>query len=78
MELSVTIADNWKLLTSVSSSLNPTWLNYDFQRNEMKTVAKMLIPWRYMWMVRHPFSFLFQTRNQDQDFIEIRILMKLS
>ena len=31
MELFVTIVDSWKLLTSVSSSLEPTWLNYDIQ-----------------------------------------------
>ena len=34
MELCVTIADSWKLLTSVSSSLDPPWLNYDIQRAE--------------------------------------------
>ena len=34
IELFVIIADNWKLLTSVSSSLDPPWLNYDIQRTE--------------------------------------------
>ena len=34
IDLFVTIVDNWKLLTSVSSSLEPTWLNYDFLRTE--------------------------------------------
>ena len=34
MELFVLIVDKWKLLTSVSSSLDPTWLNYDFQRTQ--------------------------------------------
>ena len=34
MEPFVTIIDNWKLLTSVGSSLDPLWLNYDFQRTE--------------------------------------------
>ena len=34
MEPFVTIFDNWKLLTSVASSLGPPWLNYDFQRTE--------------------------------------------
>ena len=33
-EFFVTIVGNWKLLTSFSSSLDPTWLNYDFQRTE--------------------------------------------
>ena len=32
--LFVIIADSWKLLTSISSSLDPPWLNYDFQRTE--------------------------------------------
>ena len=31
-ELSVTIVDRWKLLISLSSSLDPPWLNYDIQR----------------------------------------------
>ena len=34
IELFVIIVDSWKLLTSVSSSLDPPWLNYDFQRTE--------------------------------------------
>ena len=34
MELFVTIICNWKLLTSVGSSLASPWLNYDFQRTE--------------------------------------------
>ena len=34
MEPFVTTFDNWKLLTSVASSLDPPWLNYDFQRTE--------------------------------------------
>ena len=32
LELFVTIFDNWKLLTSIASSLNPPRLNYDIQR----------------------------------------------
>ena len=32
--LSVIIVDSWKLSTSVSSSLDPPWLNYDIQRTE--------------------------------------------
>ena len=32
--LFVIIVDSWKLSTSVSSSLNPPWLNYDIQRTE--------------------------------------------
>ena len=34
IELFVIIVDSWKLLTSVSSSLDPPWLNYDIQRIE--------------------------------------------
>ena len=34
IELFVTIVDSRKLLTSVGSSLNPLWLNYDFQKTE--------------------------------------------
>ena len=34
IELFVIIVDSWKLLTSVSSSLDPHWLNYNFQRTE--------------------------------------------
>ena len=34
IELFVIIVDSWKLLTSVSSSLDPPWLNYDIQRTE--------------------------------------------
>ena len=34
MELIVTIIDSWKLLTSAASSLDPSWLNYGFQRTE--------------------------------------------
>ena len=34
MKLFVTMANSWKLLTSVSSSLDPSWLNFDFQRTE--------------------------------------------
>ena len=34
IELFVIIVDSWKLLTSVSSSLDPPWINYDFQRTE--------------------------------------------
>ena len=34
MELFVTIVNSWKLLTCVASSLDPPWLNYDFQRTE--------------------------------------------
>ena len=34
MRLFVTIVDSWNLLTSVSSSLEPTWLNYDIQITE--------------------------------------------
>ena len=34
IELFVIIVDSWKLLTSVSSSLDPTWLNNDIQRTE--------------------------------------------
>ena len=34
MQLFVTIVENWKLLTSVSGSLDPTWLKYVFQRAE--------------------------------------------
>ena len=34
IELFVIIVDSWKLLTSVSSSLDPPWLNYDLQRTE--------------------------------------------
>ena len=33
-ELFVIIVDSWKLLTSVSSSLDSPWLNYEFQRTE--------------------------------------------
>ena len=33
-ELFVIIVGSWKLLTSVSSSLDPPWLNYDIQRTE--------------------------------------------
>ena len=33
-ELLVIIVGSWKLLTSVSSSLDPPWLNYDIQRTE--------------------------------------------
>ena len=68
MELFVTIIDNWKLLDSVSDSLDPIWLNYSFQRTED---AQMLIPCLYMWMARDPFLFLFQTQ------ITIRISLKL-
>ena len=34
IEIFVIVADSLKLLTSVSSSLDPPWLNYDFQRTE--------------------------------------------
>ena len=34
IELFVTIVDSGKLLTSVSSSLDPPWLNFDFQRTQ--------------------------------------------
>ena len=34
IELLPIIVDSWKLLTSVSSSLDPPWLNYDIQRIE--------------------------------------------
>ena len=34
IELFVIIVDSWKLSTSVSSSLDPPWLNFDFQRTE--------------------------------------------
>ena len=34
IELFVIIVDSWKLLTSVSSSLDPSSLNYDIQRTE--------------------------------------------
>ena len=34
IELFVIIVDSWKLLTSVSISLDPPWLNYDIQRTE--------------------------------------------
>ena len=34
MEFFVTIMVNWKLLTSVGSSLDPSWLYYDFQKTE--------------------------------------------
>ena len=34
MELFVTIFNSWKLLTSVASSQDLPWLNYDFQRTE--------------------------------------------
>ena len=34
MELFATIFHSWKLLTSVASSLDPRWFNYDFQRTE--------------------------------------------
>ena len=34
IELFVTIVDRWKLLISVSSSLDPSWLYYDIQRTE--------------------------------------------
>ena len=34
IELFVIIVDSWKLLTSVSSSLDSPWLNYNFQRTE--------------------------------------------
>ena len=33
-ELFVIIVGSWNLLTSVSSSLDPPWLNYDIQRTE--------------------------------------------
>ena len=33
-ELFLIIVDSWKMLTSVSSSLDPPWLNYDIQRTE--------------------------------------------
>ena len=34
IELFVIIVDSWKLLTSVSSSLDPPWLKYDIQKTE--------------------------------------------
>ena len=34
MELFVTIADSWKLLTSIANSLDPPLPNYDFHRTE--------------------------------------------
>ena len=34
IELFVIIVDIWKLLTSVSSSLDPPWLKYDIQKTE--------------------------------------------
>ena len=34
MEPFLTIIDSWKLLTSVVSSLDPSWLHYDSQRTE--------------------------------------------
>ena len=34
MELFATIFHSWKLLTSVASSLDPRWFNYDFLRTE--------------------------------------------
>ena len=34
IEFFVIIVDSWKLLTSVSSSVDPSWLNYDIQRTE--------------------------------------------
>ena len=34
IKLFIIIVDSWKLLTSVSSSLDPPWLNYDIQRTE--------------------------------------------
>ena len=37
---------------------------------ELKMAAQMLIPWWYVWKVRDPFSFLFQTQKCNQDFNE--------
>ena len=34
IEVFVIIVDSWKLLTSVSSNLDPPWLNYDIQGTE--------------------------------------------
>ena len=34
IELFVIIVNSWKLLTSILSSLDPPWPNYDFQRTE--------------------------------------------
>ena len=64
MKLFVTIVDSWKLLTSVSSSLDPPWLNYDFRRTEEGcSKINSLVAYVDMWMVGDPFSFLIQTQN---------------
>ena len=67
MELFVTI-DNWKLLTSVSDSLDPTWLNYDFQRTEegCSNVNPVLV---YVDGERPLFVFI-PNPNRNQDFNE--------
>ena len=59
MELFVTIVDNWKLLTSVSSSLDPTRLNYYFQRTEkgLTFVSSSLDPTRLNpWKSNFPYD----------------------
>ena len=52
----VAIIDSWNLLTSDANSLDPPWLNYDFQRIEEGCSI-------VNWMVGDPFSFLVQTKN---------------
>ena len=68
MKLFVTIVASWKLLTSVSSSLDPTWLNYDFQRTEegCSNVNSLVV---YVDGER-PFFFFIPNRKCNQDFNE--------
>ena len=61
MEPFVTIFDNWKLLTSAASSLDPPWLNYDFQRTE-EGCSNVNSLGEYV-DEGDPFLFLFQTQN---------------
>ena len=75
MELFVTIIDSWKLLTSVSSSLDPPWLNYDFQKPE-KGCANINSLAVYVDGERHLFVFI-PNPKCNQDFNET-ILKTLS